>query len=60
MPPETPQNAGYMIAAYVLTAVVLVGYAVALWRRARKTVADLTPPAETPSTHSPPRTRTNY
>jgi hypothetical protein len=24
--PETPQNAGYMIAAYVVTAVVLVGY----------------------------------
>jgi hypothetical protein len=27
---ETPQNAGYMIAAYVVTAVVLVGYWVRL------------------------------
>jgi len=26
-------NAGYMIAAYVVTAVILVGYALALWRR---------------------------
>jgi len=26
-------NAGYMIAAYVVTAVILVGYAVVLWRR---------------------------
>ena len=31
MPPE---NNGYMIAAYILTAVILVGYAIALWRRA--------------------------
>ena len=27
---ETPQNAGYMIAAYVVTAVVLAGYWVRL------------------------------
>jgi heme exporter protein CcmD len=33
MPPE---NAGYMVAAYVITAVVLVGYAVMLVRRARR------------------------
>jgi hypothetical protein len=26
-------NAGYMIAAYVVTAVILVGYALVLWRR---------------------------
>ena len=26
-------NAGYMIAAYVVTAVILVGYAGVLWRR---------------------------
>ena len=31
MPPETPQNAGYMIAAYVVTPVILVGYVVSLW-----------------------------
>jgi hypothetical protein len=32
MPPE---NAGYMIAAYVVTAAILLGYVVSLWRRAR-------------------------
>jgi hypothetical protein len=26
-------NAGYLIAAYVVTAVILAGYGVALWRR---------------------------
>ena len=31
---EPPVNGGYMIAAYVLVAVVLGGYAIALWRRA--------------------------
>jgi hypothetical protein len=31
-----PDNGGYMVAAYVLTAVILVGYAVGLWRRAKK------------------------
>ncbi|HEY7504323.1 MAG TPA: hypothetical protein VH700_09510 [Gemmatimonadales bacterium] len=35
MPPE---NGGYMVAAYVVTAVILVGYAVMLVRRARKAV----------------------
>jgi hypothetical protein len=35
MPPE---NGGYMITAYVLTAVILVGYAVGLWRRASRAV----------------------
>jgi hypothetical protein len=33
-----PDNAGYMVAAYVVTAVILVGYAVGLWRRASKAV----------------------
>ena len=31
MPPE---NAGYMVAAYIVTAVILLGYVVSLWRRA--------------------------
>ena len=31
-----PDNGGYMVAAYVVTAVILVGYAVGLWRRARR------------------------
>ena len=35
MPPE---NAGYMVAAYVVTAVILVGYAVMLVRRARRAI----------------------
>jgi cytochrome oxidase assembly protein ShyY1 len=33
-----PDNGGYMVAAYAITAVILVGYAVALWRRARRAV----------------------
>jgi hypothetical protein len=30
-----PDNGGYMVAAYLVTAVILVGYAVGLWWRAR-------------------------
>jgi hypothetical protein len=33
-----PDNAGYMVAAYVVTAVILVGYAVGLWRRGRRAI----------------------
>jgi len=33
---EVPQNAGYLAAAYVVTAVVLVAYAVSLYRRLRR------------------------
>jgi hypothetical protein len=33
---EPPQNGEYLAAAYVITAVILVGYWVMLWRRARK------------------------
>ena len=33
-----PDNAGYMVAAYVVTAVILVGYAVGLFTRARRAV----------------------
>ena len=29
-------NAGYMIAAYAATGVILAGYALLLWRKARK------------------------
>ena len=46
MPPETPQNAGYMIAAYVVAPVILVGYLVSLWGRVKRTldriIGDLT------------------
>ena len=38
MPPETPQNAGYMIAAYVVAPVILVGYLVSLWWRVKRTL----------------------
>ena len=34
--PDVPQNAGYMVAAYVVTAVILVAYAVSLYRRSNK------------------------
>jgi hypothetical protein len=32
----TPENGGYMIAAYVIAAVVLVTYAISLYWRTRK------------------------
>jgi hypothetical protein len=35
MPPEPPANGGYMIAAYIVAAVILVGYFVTLVRRGR-------------------------
>jgi hypothetical protein len=31
-----PDNGGYMVAAYVVTAAILAGYALVLWRRAGK------------------------
>jgi hypothetical protein len=39
--PMPPDNAGYMVAAYVITAGVLVGYAVLLVRRARRALEKL-------------------
>ena len=33
---ETPQNGGYMVAAYVVAAAIYLGYALSLWNRARK------------------------
>jgi hypothetical protein len=35
MPADPSANGGYMIAAYVVTAVILVGYAASLWRKAK-------------------------
>jgi hypothetical protein len=35
-----PDNAGYMVAAYIVTAVILVGYAVGLWRRAERAMRE--------------------
>ncbi len=34
--PDVPQNAGYMMAAYIVTAVILIGYSVSLYRRTSK------------------------
>ena len=36
MPADPSANAGYLIAAYLVTAVILGGYALVLWRRAGK------------------------
>lgn len=36
MEAEPGANVGYLIAAYVVTAVILGGYGVVLWRRVRK------------------------
>ena len=36
MTAEPGANAGYLIAAYLVTAAILVGYALALWRRSRR------------------------
>ena len=35
---EAPENAGYMIAAYVVAPVILVGYLGSLWRRVKRVV----------------------
>jgi hypothetical protein len=37
MPAETPQNAGYMVAAFVVEPVILAGYLGMLWRRVKRT-----------------------
>jgi hypothetical protein len=36
MPPETPHNVGYLVAAYVVAPVILAGYLTALWGRVRR------------------------
>jgi hypothetical protein len=36
MPEGIPHNAGFMVAAYVATAAILLGYAVSLYRRTLK------------------------
>ena len=36
MPEVVPQNGGYMVAAYIVTAVILIGYSVLLVGRSRK------------------------
>jgi hypothetical protein len=36
MPEAVPQNAGYVVAAYIVTAVILVAYTILLARRIGK------------------------
>jgi hypothetical protein len=36
MPVDPTANAQYMVAAYIITAVILLGYGLSLWRRFRK------------------------
>jgi hypothetical protein len=36
LPAETPQNGGYLVAAYLVAPVILGGYLALLWRRVRK------------------------
>lgn len=38
MPESVPQNGGYMIAAYVIVAVTLAGYALSLYLRTRRSL----------------------
>jgi hypothetical protein len=33
--PETPLNGGYLVAAYIVAAVIYLGYTASLWMRAR-------------------------
>lgn len=40
MPFETPQNGGFLVAAYVVAAVIYVGYAVSLWVRTRQSLRE--------------------
>jgi hypothetical protein len=37
--PEPPQNGEYLVAAYIITPVILLGYLGLLWRRARRIVS---------------------
>jgi len=36
--PETPENGGYMVAAYVVAGVIYLTYSLTLWLRARAAV----------------------
>jgi hypothetical protein len=36
MPVEPPPNGGYLVAAYVVTALILLSYWVRLWRQAKR------------------------
>lgn len=40
MPFETPQNGGFLVAAYVVAAVIYLAYAVTLWSRASRAMRE--------------------
>jgi len=40
MPFETPQNGGFLVAAYLVAAVIYLGYTVSLWARARRAMRE--------------------
>lgn len=40
MPFETPQNQGFLVAAYAVAALIYLGYAASLWRRSRKALRE--------------------
>lgn len=36
MPPETPSNGEYMVAAYIIAAAIYLLYSISLWIRVRR------------------------
>ena len=42
MAAETPQNAGYMLAAYIVAPAILGGYLLLLWRRVTRAMGGRT------------------
>ncbi|HSE67542.1 MAG TPA: hypothetical protein VLB12_11175 [Gemmatimonadales bacterium] len=34
--PETPSNGGYMVATYLVTSLIYLGYVLVLWGRAKR------------------------
>ena len=40
MPFETPQNGGFLVAAYVVAAVIYVAYAASLWARTSRALRE--------------------
>ena len=40
MPVEPPANGGYMTAAYVVAAIIYLGYTLRLWRRSGRAIGE--------------------
>jgi hypothetical protein len=41
MPFDTPDNSGYLVAAYVVAAVIYLAYTASLWRRSRRVLREV-------------------